>query len=252
MLFQAKLLRHLPDEALERKEQFAESRKERNFYYKIFCGGIFNELIPGYEERVQLFLELLEEACGEAGRSRVEKVVALLKADLAEGALYVDFDHHIHQEFGQPQADKQPDHGELADILLYGRRAFIAIEAKLYSNWSYDKDIKANRQRIICARRTKKQAGSLQVLLLTETKWQNSINQKRKPSSQWQRLQQEKKKWDRRGFILLTWEMVRAKMEQARTRKSIAPLLHYLARKTTPDAIYGRRGEHDENGRTSS
>ena len=38
-----------------------ESYKERNLYYKIFAGYIFNELIPGEEERKNQFLNLLNE-----------------------------------------------------------------------------------------------------------------------------------------------------------------------------------------------
>ena len=36
-----------------------ESYKERNFYYKIFAGYLFNELIPGEENRKNQFIELL-------------------------------------------------------------------------------------------------------------------------------------------------------------------------------------------------
>ena len=35
------------DEPFEKKE----SHKERNLYYKIFAGYLFNELVPGLEER---------------------------------------------------------------------------------------------------------------------------------------------------------------------------------------------------------
>lgn len=37
-----------------------ESYKERNLYYKIFAGYLFNELIPEYYERKTKFLKLLE------------------------------------------------------------------------------------------------------------------------------------------------------------------------------------------------
>ena len=36
-----------------------ESYKERNLYYKIFAGYLFNELIPGYLERKDGFFNLL-------------------------------------------------------------------------------------------------------------------------------------------------------------------------------------------------
>ena len=40
-------------------EKKLESEKERNFYSKVFAGYYFNELVVGYEARLQSFSKLL-------------------------------------------------------------------------------------------------------------------------------------------------------------------------------------------------
>ena len=42
-----------------------ESYKERNLYYKIFAGYLFNEIIPGEEERKNSFIDLLRDTLKE-------------------------------------------------------------------------------------------------------------------------------------------------------------------------------------------
>jgi hypothetical protein len=45
-----------------------ESYKERNLYYKIFAGYLFNELIHGYEDRKNHFLELIRDTISKQDR----------------------------------------------------------------------------------------------------------------------------------------------------------------------------------------
>lgn len=148
-----------------------ESYKERNFYYKIFAGYLFNELIPGYEERKKLFLNLLQSIIGDNNRFfSVKNDANLFLERMGAEEWNITFDYHLAQIF---KADKADDRGEMSDVLLLGNSSFISIECKLLSNYSIGKDIIAVQKRI------KKfanhfQLAPFQILLIKRQKWENS------------------------------------------------------------------------------
>ncbi len=48
----------------EKPLEIFESYKERNFYYKVFVGYLFNELLPDYEKKKFAFFDLLKDKIG--------------------------------------------------------------------------------------------------------------------------------------------------------------------------------------------
>lgn len=148
-----------------------ESYKERNFYYKIFAGYLFNELLPGYEERKKLFLNLLHSIIGDNNRFfSVKNDTNLFLDRMGAEEWNVTFDYHLAQIFKEDKAD---DRGEMSDVLLLGNSSFISIECKLLSNYSIGKDVIAVQNRI------KKfanhfQLAPFQILLIKRQKWENS------------------------------------------------------------------------------
>jgi hypothetical protein len=141
-----------------------ESEKERNLYYKIFAGYLFNELVPGYDSRVQAFFELLNNpvAVGQAAPS--------LPESLDPRNTHVSFDNHLYL-FQQAKGDC----GEFADILLHDftSRTLVAIEAKLHSDWSHESDIVANQTRHSQLVDLLPTINVVPVLLLTERGWEH-------------------------------------------------------------------------------
>lgn len=145
-----------------------ESYKERNLYYKIFAGYLFNELVPEYENRKKAFLKMLEENIKISGRffGDAPKANNIIK-EIQEAPLHVTFDYHPAQIFAKY------NRGEMSDILLHAGQHIISIECKFLSNIGFKKDIKAVQERINKFSEHYKIA-PLQVLLLKEKKWNNS------------------------------------------------------------------------------
>jgi hypothetical protein len=181
-----------------------ESKKERNFYNKVFCGCLFNELIEGYERRCSYFLDKLVEkykyTCEEFSISQSEEFLMILeklRKDLEKGEVHIDFDHHVNNELSEN------DRGELADILISSPLNFIAIEAKFQEDWKYDKDIIENLERIL----KHKEKNSIQILLITDKKWDNSKKKAPQKGSHYTKLlkhlQDDK---SRPPFLILLWE----------------------------------------------
>jgi hypothetical protein len=162
------------------EERVFESEKERNLYYKFFAGYFLNELVPGYEERVQSFYELLFNKKNDKEDSFGDfKFHQNIKIPLT---VSVTFDFHGYLLEGAS------DRGELADILIqdHQNKLFIAIEAKSLSDWNLLKDVETNSNRII---NLKKYADKiLQVLLITDAKLHGSKNKVNNHNSNWNKL----------------------------------------------------------------
>lgn len=174
-----------------------ESEKERNLYYKFFAGYFFNELVPGYEERIKSFYELMfygneveEKHC--FGEFKLHKDMEI------PSSVSVTFDFYGYLLEGAQ------DRGELADILIqdHQNNLFIAVEAKFLKNWDYEKDITVNSDRII---QLKKHSGNLyQVLLLTREKLENC--EKANPAtSNWGKIIKHKNDL-KLPLRIITWE----------------------------------------------
>lgn len=138
-----------------------ESEKERNLYYKFFAGFFFNELVPGYEKRVHAFYNFMFSASAKHCYGPAFKLPTDSKT--SPNALSVTFDYHGYL------LDENCNRGELADILIHDQTngLVFAIEAKFLSNWSFDKDIKGNTERIELLKNCK---GVYQILLLNDLK----------------------------------------------------------------------------------
>lgn len=173
-----------------------ESEKERNFYYKIFAGYIFNELIPGYQNRLERFCNLLtrpeEKGMGYDKRS----------INLNPSSTHISFDNHLYL-FSQLKTDK----GEFADILIHDKNnnVIIAIEAKLHSAWSYEKDIVSNTSRHDLIRNALPSVIIKPVLLLLKYRWDYTKKQESKDHSNYLRFKNDKEC----KFIVILWEQIR-------------------------------------------
>ena len=173
-----------------------ESYKERNLYYKLFAGYLFNELIEGWQGRFESFISLLvEPVYPETG--------SLAPLLLKPGTTHVSFDNHLIQ-----LTDSATDRGEFADVLLFDAdsRALVAIEAKFLSNWEFEKDVKSNGERLEEARRLLGASSVTSVLLVSESKWKNVVAQHGKKKSQYRLLVES---YARYPVRVLTWERVR-------------------------------------------
>jgi hypothetical protein len=170
-----------------------ESEKERNLYFKFFAGYFFNELISGYEKRVENFCELINESAEEYINYSPTK-----KLFLSPKNTYATFDIHAYL------FDSCADKGELADILVYDmeNKTMLCIEAKFLSNWTIKKDINQNASRIVEVEKIKKGMNLIQVLLVTNEKWGNVRKQIKKDESNYRRLCDNKDV----PVVILTWE----------------------------------------------
>ncbi|MFC3914577.1 hypothetical protein ACFOSS_14065 [Pseudaeromonas sharmana] len=135
-----------------------ESEKERNLYYKFFAGYFFNELIDGYSDRVSLMNEHLS--------MKSNNPIHLVNPA-------VSFDNHSYQ------LGIGSDKGEFADILLHDPKSntMVAIEAKYLTNWSVNKDIESNLERIN-AIREKLNYEIHFYILVSKTKWASAEKMK--------------------------------------------------------------------------
>ena len=116
-----------------------ESEKERNLYYKFFAGYFLNEHVQGLEMRLQAFCDLLSN-CSRGGKNISQEPITLTPE-----CAHVSFDNH-----GYLFSGLGTDRGEFADILVHDRSTsvVIPIEAKVHSNWSYEKDVISNERRL--------------------------------------------------------------------------------------------------------
>ena len=156
-----------------------ESEKERNLYYKFFAGYFFNEYVPGLEARLRAFCTFLSE-CTRGGKA-VSREPIMLTTESA----HVSFDNH-----GYLFSGLGTDRGEFADILIHDRSTsvVIPIEAKVHSNWSYEKDITSNERRLRLIEKEMPSVRFYPCLLLAESKWKACTNQKTKEYSNYREL----------------------------------------------------------------
>jgi hypothetical protein len=140
-----------------------ESYKERNLYFKFFAGYFFNELIPGHEERLSFFANLV------ASQLRSERDADYAGIVLSPNSTIVSFDNHVVQ-FERKKRNRAVgvDRGEFADILIRDLRSkvLIAIEAKYRSPLVARKDVEKNWARILQANKHIKAKSVVQCLLV--------------------------------------------------------------------------------------
>ena len=149
-----------------------ESEKERNLYTKFFAGYFLNELVDGYDERVELISGYLSDRLGAQ--------VSLNRPTLS-------FDNHAYL------LDRRTDNGEFADILIHDAQSktMIAIEAKYLTNWSIEKDIKCNINRIESIRQKYPKYNVYFCLLVSDIKWNATEKMKNHPDSNFTRFKNE-------------------------------------------------------------
>ena len=160
-----------------------ESEKERNLYTKFFAGYYFNEFIEGYENRVSSLNGYLSKC---------------LSTNINLINPFVSFDNHAYI------LDIDSDRGEFADILLHDKtqKTMIAIEAKYLTNWSVEKDLDGNINRIDTIRKRYPEYTLHFCLLISRTKWKATEKMKNHGDSSYTRYVESYQ--DRVG--LLFWE----------------------------------------------
>ena len=173
-----------------------ESYKERNLYFKLFAGYLFNELIEGWQGRFESFISLLADPTYPETRP-------LAPLPLQAGTTHISFDNHPIQ-----LTDSTTDRGEFADVLLFDweSRALVAIKVKFLSDWTFERDVKSNGDRLEEARRRLGASSVTSALLVTQTKWKNVVAQRNQEQSQYRLLVEHH---DRYPVRVLTWERVR-------------------------------------------
>ena len=159
-----------------------ESEKERNFYYKFFAGYFFNELLPDVDSRLESFCSLLDN-CTRGGRH-----ISTTKFELTPECTHVSFDNHAYLF-----TDLGADRGEFADILLHDRstETLVAIEAKVHSDWSYEKDILSNEARLTLIQGEIPNTKIETCLLVTRAKWDASARFDKDEHSNFQRMMKD-------------------------------------------------------------
>jgi len=167
-----------------------ESYKERNLYYKIFAGYLFNEIIPGIKIRKESFFKKLEDVVS-IGRfyyraeEKDKEIINIMLKEIKNADLHLTFDYHLAQLDGADRQDSknreqifvEEDRGEMSDILLITKNHMISIECKFLSNFTFEKDIKmvqSRMQNYISHFKKEKRTEALQILLLNKSKWNNS------------------------------------------------------------------------------
>lgn len=166
------------------------SEKERTFYAKVMIGYWFNELVPGLDDRVAAFVDVLHAGRWFGGRREVR-----LSAQDAR----VTTDYHAYR------AGSYKDEGEAADVLVLDTASstMVAIEAKVHSDFKYKKDITENAERIRHVARSLKISSAVQCLLITQAKRDEAEKHQRQSGSHWTRLTKHD---GPEPVVLITWE----------------------------------------------
>ncbi len=172
-----------------------ESEKERNLYYKIFAGYLFNDLIPGYDNRLHAFCNLLNST-EERGKKCSTSAVQLNPT-----STHISFDNHLYL-----YSDLDTDRGEFADILLQDKsnHTLVTIEAKLHSNWSYEKDIISNQKRLDKINDSLGDISIFPILLVSKFRWNHTKNKESAFNSNYAQFRDE---LDCR-FRVILWEQI--------------------------------------------
>lgn len=204
---------------------FLESDKERNLYFKILGGCVFNELIPD-NKLGRIFIDKLISkykcTCNEFRTNISEDVVEKLhNFNLDFDSLHVSFDYYAYKA-----EESSSDKGELADIFISGSRpGFIAIEAKFKEDYIFNKDIVLNGNRIYEISELKSCFGA-QVLLITNNKWLNSKRKSNQSGSNYNLLEEYiTNEVNKIPFILLLWEDVLEVISKDKRMKKVCRFL---------------------------
>lgn len=184
-----------------------ESYKERNLYYKIFAGYLFNELVPGEEERKEKFLQFLCDIPSTNENIRVKGDYLDILNKMKKDKIQVTFDYHSCQIV---PAHKKNNRGEMSDILLMGSTNFISLECKYLSDMNYEKDIKEVQERIVAVAE-KLERNAIQVLLLKKDKWENMKGFEKKSESFYKKFKDSN---TRIPVIVLFWEDLSEMIEE--------------------------------------
>jgi len=199
--------------------ELKESYKERNLYFKIFCGYLFNELIDGYIERIDSFFTLLKNTISENSEERFysnsnkSNCIDTLKK-IQENRFFVSFDYHLDQ------IKKNSDRGEMSDVVLWSIDNFISIEIKYLTNWTYKKDIVSVQKRMLEACKYLEQKDPIQVLLIDSKKWNNSIKKKKQHGNQLIELIKNRNKLEF-PLIIITWQDIVNIVKEEKIKKYI-------------------------------
>jgi hypothetical protein len=182
-----------------------ESYKERNLYYKVFAGYLFNELLPAYEQRKKVFFELLlDQIDSDQHFTRgvdLGKPISDVLKELSEDNLHVSFDFHPKQVI-----TGYPDHGEVSDIIIWGEKYFLSIEVKYLTDWSFKKDVKEVQSRLGDIQNHFHKTGT-QVILIKEKKWLNNILKLNSPGSNLKLLKENEGNL-KTPILFITWEQL--------------------------------------------
>ena len=194
------------------KAEDFESEKERNLYYKVFAGYFFNELVPGLEERLALFADLIN-SCQRRGQAAADQHVRF-----SATSAHVSFDNHAYL-FPSLAQDK----GEFADILLHDRanRVVVPIEAKVHSDWSYEKDVIDNERRLRAIQAQLPEIHFVPCLLITSSRWEECQRHGSQQHSNYRRFAEEASCRTR----VLLWEDLAGLIREATVREHIVSQL---------------------------
>lgn len=180
----------IPTEALE-------SEKERNFYYKVFAGYFFNELVPGHERRLERFTKALYKKHKSTFSGPLDEDFTL-----SPKTTHVTFDFHGYL------LDEGNDRGELADILITDleNNSAAAVEVKFLSNWDFEKDILSASRRFESLLASREISHFVHILLITQSKLEASKKASNKAGSNWRKLSEIALGYP---VVILTWEDIK-------------------------------------------
>jgi hypothetical protein len=136
------------------------------------------------------------------------------------------FDNHGYIVAGPPT-----DRGEFADILIQDQnaKALYAIEAKLYADWDYAKDILANGARLARIGKLLPGVTLIPILLLSMKKWEDAVRQSGTPGSHYDSLRHDVESRVR----VLCWEDLLPAISEERVRRYIEARLRTTQRAMT-------------------
>lgn len=171
-----------------------ESKKERNFYSKVFAGYYFNELIPGYESRLRDFTGLLRADRGLTFSGSLDE-----QFRLSEESTHVTFDFHGYL------VDEKNDRGELADILIADieNKSVVAVEVKFLSDWDFEKDVIKASCRFRSLLTSRRISSFAHVLLITRDKLDAAQRALKREGSNWRKLASVELGYP---VVVVTWE----------------------------------------------
>jgi hypothetical protein len=191
-----------------------ESYKERNFYYKVFAGYLFNELLPEYKANKAAFFDLLIRNEGAKKLKVGDTMLNQALSELSTNEIQVTFDFHPKQIIKD-----YSDHGESSDIIIWGDRYFISIEVKYLSDWSFKKDITEVQKRIMDVGNKVNKQG-IQVLLIKETKFENAKSKLNQLGSNLNELQKAINEL-KVPILIITWEQIKGLIPTEKVTKYI-------------------------------